>query len=617
MGQSSRHRGLTPAARSAVHFTLAAATAAALGVMVVYAGQIDVGLRYDDYHFVRPWSAIDLRRVWFGAWDPTGIEPIFFRPLAAWLFAGRFWLFGLNTMAMHGASIAGHVACAVLVGWFLRRERVSTAVALLGVLVYALHPGLPFAQVSWLTNQMHLVASLLVLAALLVWQSARDRTTIWWIPIVLMAVVAFLIKEDGLLLLPAIVCLTALRVWLLSAPPPSRWPVALGCAVLVVGALVALRQDRLGELGGYGAPDLAVSIANLLKGPETALLLWPTRRPWQAVASLMAIGGLVSGLVLARDRRSHWLLTTVGVLLTCALATNVRVLFDPWPEAYAVLTWQGVASGVATTVLVVGLGIALWRRDRHSLFLIGAGLVITLSFNTLFVFVSKREQYHLLTLGAVIAFAGAGHAMRGLLTSRDSRGVLLLTAGLACLPLAATARIHAADFRPCAVADLDKEARGWWVVPEEIRSWMDTREARCGAGQQPEALVRLPVVTWGAYEPIREDSSPPYRWTSDRVVLLLAREMTSVTLALRRPDATGARPVPVRISSARRTTRLALDDAHWHHVTVALGDDPMAWFRQSQRLDVEVETWFVPAVRDPASSDLRRFGVQMQVIDRH
>jgi hypothetical protein len=31
-------------------------------------------------------------------------------------------------------------------------------------------------------------------------------------------------------------------------------------------------------------------------------------------------------------------------------------------------------------------------------------------------------------------------------------------------------------------------------------------------------------------------------------------------------------------------------------------------------VDVEVLDWFVPAVRDPLGTDLRRFGVELQVI---
>jgi hypothetical protein len=105
---------------------------ATLGVLVAYVGRVDVGLYYDDYHFVRPWSPLELRKVWFGSWDPTGIEAVFYRPITAWLFAARFDLFALNDTAMHVLSLAGHGVCAALVGWFLRRERVHAGLPALG-----------------------------------------------------------------------------------------------------------------------------------------------------------------------------------------------------------------------------------------------------------------------------------------------------------------------------------------------------------------------------------------------------------------------------------------------------------------------------------------------------
>src|SRR5205823_1166285 len=126
---------------------------AALGLMAVYKGRVAMGLYYDDYHFVRPWPGLDLRRVWFGSWDPTGIESVFYRPLTAWLFAGRFWLFGINATAIHVASLMGHAFCALLLGWFLRREHAPRSIAALGVWTYAVYPVFPHAQVSWLTNQ--------------------------------------------------------------------------------------------------------------------------------------------------------------------------------------------------------------------------------------------------------------------------------------------------------------------------------------------------------------------------------------------------------------------------------------------------------------------------------
>ena len=158
---------IAPSAGSRWTFTIATTVAAVVGVGVVYLGQVDTGLYYDDYHLVRPLRPLELRRVWFGSWDVTGIERPFYRPITTYLFALRFGLFGLNTAALHAVSLIGHALCAGFAGWFLRREGLSIGAAVFGAWLYAIHPLFPYAQVSWITNQMHLAESLLVLIGLL------------------------------------------------------------------------------------------------------------------------------------------------------------------------------------------------------------------------------------------------------------------------------------------------------------------------------------------------------------------------------------------------------------------------------------------------------------------
>jgi hypothetical protein len=383
-----------------------------------------------------------------------------------YLFAGRFWLFGLNTTAMHAVSIAVHALCAVMVGWFLRREGSGTGIALLGVLLYAAHPSLPQAQVSWLTNQMHLTESLMVLLTLLTWQGSRERSLLW-LPIAVLAIAIFLVKEDGLMLLPSLALLTALRSVVLRTGLPTRWPLLLGSGVALCGALVALRFERLGRLGGYGVPTLATGYANFTKGIGATLFLWPTRTPWQAVASGMAILAIAVGLAFGRWRHNRRLLFVSGLGLAIALCFNLPPI--SFPRSYPLFAWQALASGVAISTLVIGAGVALWRADRQSLFVITAGCLLVLAFNTPFVLVSKREQYHLLTLGGVLALAGAAQALATIPVRSTARIVLVLLLVAALLPFPLLASSQAAAFLPCAanVLELDKEARGWWVLPEE------------------------------------------------------------------------------------------------------------------------------------------------------
>jgi len=618
---------MSPLRRSTLVFTTSAALVAMLGILAVYGGHIDVGLYYDDYHFMRPWSPVDLRRVWFGSWDPAGIEAIYYRPITAWLFAARFWLFGLHAAAMHGVSVLGHAACGVLVGWFLRRERVATGIALLGVWVYAVHPSLPYAQVSWLTNQMHLAESLVVLLALIVWQAVRDRPLVWWTPIALLAAIAFLIKEDGVMLLPVILALTGLRASLIGAAWPRQWLLLLLCAALIVCGLIGVRYAQLGGLGGHEVPSLAVMDTNFWKGLNATLLLWPTRSPWQAIASGMTLVALVvalglgwlslRGVGLRAGPSYRRLLFAAGAALAILLCVNLPAVFLPRPGPYPLVTWQALAGGIATGALVIGLGVAMWRVDRRALFLLGAGLAIVACFNLPFLFISKREQDHLLALGAVFVFVGASQAVAARIGRRVAPVWLGVALAMTTMPLALMARDQAKDFLPCApnVLVADQESHGWWIVPDEIRSWQDLKAARCQAGLPPSRLSDLPVVSWGVYGEQQDGPSGPYRWTSDQVVLLLRRDATSVGFAMRRPGATVTQPIRATIRTAGTTTTVTMDSDTWTYATVRLRRSLLGWLRAARRVDISVDAWFVPAVLDPRSADLRRMGVQLQVVD--
>ncbi|HJR61482.1 MAG TPA: hypothetical protein VJ813_18890 [Vicinamibacterales bacterium] len=601
-----------PRVHTARAFTAVAVIVAAAGALLVYGGQIDTGLYYDDYHFLRPVHELELRRVWFGSWDPTGIESPFFRPITAWLFALRFWAFGLNTLALHAVSIAGHVLCAACVGWLLRREGAPTGVSLMGAWLYAVHPLFPYAQVSWLTNQMHLAESLVVILALLTWQSVRDRPARWSVALLPLAVTAFLIKEDAVMLLPILLALTMQRGWLVDSTQWKRVVMMLPVVTLALATLIGFRHQRLGQLGGYGVPGLEQAQAQFWKGLDAALLLWPTRTPWQAVAGLIAISALAVALA-----RGNWKGNKVVALIWCAaiviLSTRLPALF--LGIAYPLIAWQGIAGGVVIAATLTGAGVAATRQLHQPVLIMMTGLVITLGFNLPFALVSKREQYHLVALGAVLLLAGSVDALRTA-AGRVSRYVLPV-AVLASLPLALLARTQAAAFQPCApgVLSTDGEASGWWALPGEIRAWLPQKKQRCEAGLSPSSIAELPVVSWGLYDEERGADGEPYRWTSDRVVLLLRPDARSVAFAFRSPDASRSAPVRIRVRGGSRTAELTLDSIDWQYMTVRLSGGALTTLRSAHRVDVSITPWFVPAVRDPRNADLRRLGVHFRMVE--
>ncbi|MCC7009487.1 MAG: hypothetical protein IT184_11795 [Acidobacteria bacterium] len=591
--------------RAQPHVLLTSLVVAAAGVCLVYAPPSG-GFHYDDYHFVRPPIGTELHRIWFGSWDVTGAEREFFRPLTALLFLSRFWLFGVNATLMHGVSLAGHVLCAVLVACLVHRAGASRRAVVIAALLYSIYPALPISQTSWLTNQMHLAESLLVLGGLILWQGVGGRRPWPLVPIAVLACAAFLVKEDGLMLLAVIAVLAAAGIGASDPLPRAvRRSVPAIAAALAV-ALVWLRQDRLQALGGYGVPDLAQAIANFQRGIESAVLLWPTRRPWQAVAACGAIVAVTTiGIDAWRARRQTTGALAIGI--AAAFVPALAWLFQGRPGSYPLFSAQALSGALWLATLLVGGWAARRLRDRTLTSLFVLGLTVILCFNLPFVLVTKREQLHLISIGAVLWGAAALDAT---LRRLDARWVTV--AGLIVLlatPLTLLARSQTKTFAPCSesVRLGDEAALGSWVVPAEIKQYLRDKTEQCASGAAIRSLTDLDQIWWGTFDATVPAGEDAYRWTEDRATALFRREARRVTLELR---AVRAVSVTAVVDGAETVLPLQIDA--WTSFTFDLtARGPLTWLRAAHRLDLFIDGWVVPADDDPASTDLRRHGVQL------
>ncbi|MEZ5318885.1 MAG: hypothetical protein R2752_15905 [Vicinamibacterales bacterium] len=529
--------------------------AASATVWLAYGVSLDAGFHWDDYHFNRPWTTAELGQVLAGTWDPAGIEVPFYRPVTVWWYALRFDLLGLNARAQHAVSIAGMGLCAVLVGVFVRRETGRARAGWWATVLYAVHPALVYAQGAWLTDQMHLLASLTVLAALLVWQRVRNGGAAGWLLLAALQVLAFGIKEDTIMLLPALVVLTVLRARFVGDASRPRIPALLLVAGVLV-ALVLLRQWALGGLGGYRLPTAAQAWENFHLGLDGVLRVVPVRRPWQAAASAVSTGLLAAG---------------------------------------------------ALTALV--------RRPAHATWLFVAGLTIAVAFDLPFALVTKAEQLHLVTLGAVIALTGAIEIVLTSLQAPALRRLATATAAAGVLTFVPLTRDFASDFQPCSAETLRTDGRvlDWGSVPAGIREWLAGKPARCAAGEVPSLLDDVEVVAW-TYGPELDERGEVFRWTSDQATLLVARSATEVPLDVRATAASRERPVTVVAGQAGgAAATLTLESGDWTRITVALAPDWRLVLQGTTRIDLAVSPVFVPREVDPASPDQRRLGVQLRI----
>jgi hypothetical protein len=522
------------------------------GVGVAYGATLFGELAYDDYFLTRPWRWIELERVWHGTWDPTRISVRFYRPITAWMYAGRFELFGLHGVPQHALSLLGMATCAVLAGLFVWRETENRRAATLTTLIYAIHPSMAYAQAAWLTNQMHLLASLLTLAALLAWQYARRRGPVAWLAVLALQCVAFGVKEDTVMIAPAIIGLTLARRWWkgdIAWPSWSVW----GAAAMTPFVLFWFRYRALGRVGGYGgSPGVEAAWINYSRA-FTIFTLEPARRPLQMLAT------------------------------------------------------------ATSQIILVGGGLAVLLR-RESRYLILVGLWIAAVFNAPFVLVSKAEQFHLIAFGASVVLAAACDALIGWWPVAAARRLATMAALAALATFVPLSRHIAADFAPCSAITLgtDEIARGWPVVPPEIKAWLADKPARCAAGALVPLTRGVDTVTWAFWSEPAEDGGA-FQWTGPEATVMARRALRQVVVELRRPGASPGQPVAVTIDGPAGTIVESIADGDWHSVTVPLSPSLRAWLRDMHRIDLAITPTFVPSQLDRRSNDNRRLGVQLRV----
>lgn len=544
----------SPARPVGWRISLLLALVAACGALTVYAQTIGYGFRWDDYHMVRPWTLKELLRVLHGPWDPTKIEVPFYRPVTDWFYALRFELFGWNGAAQHGLSVLGMAACAWMTGKFVLRETGRPVTAGFAAAIYALHPAFIYSEGAWLTNQMHLLASLLVIGALLIWQRVRTKPIEAWWPILLLQLIAFGVKEDTVMLVPVIVALHLVRAFVVKDVPYPRWTI-IAAGVGLTLALPAFRYEMLGKLGGYSVPTYAGMWANIERALNGVFRMLPAAKPWQR-------------------------------------------------EATAFVTWTPVAA----------LALWFWKRDRRAIDLLLTGLVVGGAFVLPFALVVKIEQYHLVALGAVLTLAGAVDILLTTFTGLVLRTVVVgyLAAGVAILvPIS---RLIAQDFRPCDpyLLGTDGQSMGWWITPQEVREYLGHKSEMCKNDRYVPLEQSVDTVAW-AWAAENAEDGKPVRWTWDTAVILVRPTAASLQIAMRRPIATAGDPVTVTIDgpSGRQSVRLTSGD--WQYETIALPRTLLSYTRAMHRVDLTVSPTYVPEDRNPKDPDMRKLGVQIRL----
>jgi hypothetical protein len=527
---------------------------------LVHGETVRYGLDYDDYYFLRPHTIEDVAATFHGPWDLTGMMVKFYRPLTVAFSALRFELFGLNAVAHHVVSLVLFAAAATMTALLLRRITRRLDAAILGTAFFVVHPAMPYSLVAWITNQMHLLQILVVLGALLWWDTCRARGLTWWLPLLLFATASFLIKEDGVMLLPAIVVLHEIRRRTVD-PQLPRTPivfVVLSAALLIV--LMKWRTFVLGELGGYTRLTMEKAWLNLSGALSGVARLVPADRPWQPAAS--------------------WFVSLL-------------------PPA-AILSWKWISPAAR--------------------FCLAGGAALAVLFSLPFVFVAKPEQVYLLALGLAIVLTGGSLGLLDLAARAPRSGparlavAALIAAGLTTL--VAVTRDITRDFEPFnpIVLANDDIVRTWGFVPPELKEWVARkREPGADTRMSTNPLDEVPVITFNTHGRDTTPDGVPYMWMDRRrsEIHLLASART-VTIPLRHAIEAFREPAHVRIEAdGRLVDELDMKTSEWRHSTIALRREDVRRIPRLHRIRISIDRVWRPSEVIPGSSDGRLLGLQI------
>jgi hypothetical protein len=533
---------------------------AALATGSVHRETLGYGFDYDDYYFLHPSTLDDVLATFHGPWDRTGVMVTFYRPLTVAFSALRFELFGLNSVAHHALSLTMFAVAGILAATLVYAVTGRVLAAILATLFFVCHPAMPYSLVAWVTNQMHLQQILVVLAALLWAHAVRRRTLIWWLPLLLFAAAAFAIKEDGIMLLPSIVALHQVKRLTTERDLPRAPAAFLIVSVLLLAALMWLRSQFLGELGGYSRLSLQRGWTNVSGAVYGVYRLIPADRDWQPLASA----------------------------------------FATWLPLLAVAAWRWISQAARWCLM--------------------GGAAIAILFAAPFVFAVKPEQVYMLGLGYAIVLTGAaigGFDLAARTVARSAAAVLV--AGIVIAALAsftAVTRAITRDFEPFGplVLGHDDIVRTWGSVPAEIKDYLERkRAAGASARPSPNVLDELDVATFNTHGRDVTPDGVPYMWMARTWCEIdIAANAREVTIPLRHEIGIFRDPAHVRIEAdGRLADELTLTSSEWRHSTIALRRATVPRLGRMHRIRITLNRVWRPMDIIPGSQDGRALGLQV------
>lgn len=490
--------------------------------LVVFGGSLAGGFVWDDPSLILRDTRSFGQVLTTGFWAGSGMEVAqdFYRPaVSAALWLERA-LFGEGAFGYHLVSVLLHLACVLLAWrWLQRRLGGAMVPALLGALLFALHPS-RVESVAWISG-------------------STDLWLTFWL---LLGFEAKASRARGAAVL-------AFACWLLAALSKET-----GILVPLLVAADHLLLERKGGGRALAPAALAAVVALALRG---------------LVVASPALGGLASGDAIPR------VLASAGYYVRSAFwpwTPTVTVgAIDPAVEGAWLLPAWAIATGAVAALTVAALAVAALRRPALRPWLADAAWLVVpllpvlnlfpLGYQT---FVAERFLYlPLLGLAALLA--------RLLVTARSERAQrgAAAVAGVFVLACAGASTLHVAHF----LDDVELWSYERAVHPDDPRvgKWLAQALLRAGENDAARAellasLEQTPpawnvlraelAVEWGVLESVSGPDAEQERLIAARTVLdtlaeLPAAEKISLEIGGKRHELVLNERVRARLAASK------------------------------------------------------------------
>jgi len=348
-----------------------------LSAVLVYLNSLPNDFTYDDLPIIVDNPVTQLEAPWYDSWqssywpeEQSSRDPrALYRPLTVFSYALQRRVMGSAPWSFHTLNVLLHALASLGVWWLAKRLGCSAPAALLGGLVFAVHP-LHVEAVANIVGRAELLSTVAILLALWLWdlrlRLARRSVSQWrlWalrFAVLLLSAVAITSKESGAIV---VVLVGAWYIWegqsRIQRVGSGRsgntflwisWMKPVVPLLALLGIYVWFRVQVTGSILGFG--EHYVSSSNLL--PEADL----TSR----ILTPFSLLGRYLGLMVWPDR------------LLCDYSPNVLPVTSSVIEGYFL---------IGVFFVIVSVVVALFSCRRGSV-----GLLIVLGFYLTYVAVSN------------------------------------------------------------------------------------------------------------------------------------------------------------------------------------------------------------------------------------